>query len=339
MGIQIRPVGELAFRQMMKHLISSKQYSREDVEDIFDLADGIESTLNMGNSKILDRFVMASLFYEPSTRTRFSFESAMLRLGGMILSTENASEFSSVIKGESLEDTIRTMGCYVDVIVLRHPEMGSAKRAAEVSTVPIINAGDGIGQHPTQALLDLYTIQKECGGIDGKEIAVVGDLLNGRTVHSLVQLLALFDFKKLYFVSPEMTKSPQWLFDYIKDSCDHNRWEEVEDLDSILPEVDVLYQTRLQRERMVGTDVLRYESIAKNYVIDRKALLKMKNDARILHPFPRVKEIDPEIDYDPRAAYFRQMRNGLYIRMAVLLVTLEPMALAMGRDIVDAVYE
>ena len=322
----------------MKHLISSKQYSRDDVENLFAFADSLESSFGPGCdpriSHVLNGFVMASLFYEPSTRTRFSFESAMLRLGGSVLSTENANKFSSVMKGESLEDTIRTIGCYADAIVLRHPDIGAAKRAADVSTVPIINAGDGIGQHPTQALLDLYTIQKECGEICGKTIAVVGDLLNGRTVHSLVQLLALFDFKKIYFVSPEMTKAPHWLFDYVKELCDHNRWEEVENLDSILPEVDVLYQTRLQRERMIGQDVLRYENIAKDYIIDKKSLAKMKKGARILHPFPRVNELDPKIDKDPRAAYFRQMRNGLYIRMAILVDILEPM----GSEIVDAVY-
>jgi aspartate carbamoyltransferase catalytic subunit len=263
---------------------------------------------------------MASLFYEPSTRTRFSFESAMFKLGGSVLSTENAEQFSSAAKGEILEDTIRVVSEYSDVIVLRHSEEGSAERAASVSSVPIINAGDGAGQHPTQSLIDLYTIEDECNGIDGKNIALIGDLNYGRTIHSLAYLLTKYDIGHIYLVAPEFVQMKPELIEHFDK---HNvSWSTCHRLKDIASEVDVFYQTRLQKERFrTGSFELfeKYQKIAHRYKIDGSVLEMMKPDARILHPLPRLGEISVEVDFDPRAAYFRQAKNGLYIRMALLL--------------------
>jgi aspartate carbamoyltransferase catalytic subunit len=257
---------------------------------------------------------MAALFYEPSTRTRLSFEAAMLRLGGQTMGTDNAREFSSAAKGETLEDTIRIVSGYADVIVLRHNEEGAAKRAAAMSTVPIINAGDGPGQHPTQALLDLYTIREELHRIDGTRIAMVGDLANGRTVRSLTYLLSKFRDIKIWFVAPP----PVAMRDDLKAHLtEHNiPWIETEDLDSVLPEVDVVYQTRIQKERFA--DPAAYEAVKGIYKIDNRTLDLMRKYAIVMHPLPRVDEIAPEVDSDPRAAYFRQAHNGVHIRMALL---------------------
>src|SRR5690349_10944346 len=258
--------------------------------------------------------VMAALFYEPSTRTRLSFEAAMLRLGGQTMGTDNAREFSSAAKGETLEDTIRIVSGYADVIVVRHKEEGAAKRAASVSDVPIINAGDGPGQHPTQALLDLYTIRTELGRIDGVKVAMVGDLANGRTVRSLAYLLSKFKDVGLWFVAPPQVA----MRDDLKAHLDEHQvpWVETQDLESVLPEVDVVYQTRIQKERFTDPDV--YNAVKGVYRIDRSSLALMRKYAVLMHPLPRVDEIAPEVDDDPRAAYFRQARNGLHIRMALL---------------------
>jgi aspartate carbamoyltransferase catalytic subunit len=257
---------------------------------------------------------MAALFYEPSTRTRLSFEAAMLRLGGETMGTDNAREFSSAAKGETLEDTIRIVSGYADVIVMRHNEEGAARRAAAVSSVPIINAGDGPGQHPTQALLDLYTIKDELNRIDGIRVAMVGDLANGRTVRSLTYLLSKFKDIKVWFVAPPLVAMREDL----KAHLDEHRipWVETQDLDSVLPEVDVVYQTRIQKERFADPDD--YDSIKGIYRVDKRALSLMRKYAIVMHPLPRVDEIDPEVDDDPRAAYFRQARNGLQVRMALL---------------------
>jgi aspartate carbamoyltransferase catalytic subunit len=258
--------------------------------------------------------VMAALFYEPSTRTRLSFDAAMLRLGGQTMGTDNAREFSSAAKGETLEDTIRIVSGYADVIVLRHYEEGAAKRASVVSPVPIINAGDGPGQHPTQALLDLYTIRDELGRIDGVRIAMVGDLANGRTVRSLAYLLSKFKDIKLWFVAPPQVAMRADL----KAHLDEHKvsWVETEDLESVLPQVDVVYQTRIQKERF--TDPEAYQALKGIYRIDKHAMSLMRKYAILMHPLPRVDEISPEVDDDPRSAYFRQARNGLHIRMALL---------------------
>jgi aspartate carbamoyltransferase catalytic subunit len=257
---------------------------------------------------------MAALFYEPSTRTRLSFEAAMLRLGGSAMGTDNAREFSSAAKGETLEDTIRIVNGYADVIVLRHDEEGAARRAAAVSQVPVINAGDGRGQHPTQALLDIYTIRAELGRVDGVEIAMVGDLANGRTVRSLTYLLSKYRDVRIWFVAPPQVAMRQ----DIKDHLNERRvdWTETEDLDSILGKVDVVYQTRIQKERFIEPST--YEAVKGVYRITPQTMERLGPQAIVMHPLPRVDEIAPEVDSDRRAAYFRQARNGLYIRMALL---------------------
>jgi len=306
----------------MEHILKAQQFSnREDLDKIFEATDWIRKNPNplfFKNSG----YIMATMFYEPSTRTRFSFETAMKKLGGGVLSTENAEEFSSTAKGEVLEDSIRTVSVYADVIVLRHHIEGAAERAAEVSDVPIINAGDGAGQHPTQALLDLYTIQRECGSIDGKTIALIGDLAHSRTIHSLAYLLSNYDIKKLYLVSPEFVKMKKEIIYHL---AEHNITIEItSELAKIAPEVDVFYQTRLQKERFLASDFQMYQKYHKQneFRIDAELLKLMKPEARILHPLPRVGEILHEVDSDPRAAYFRQVKNGLYLRMALLVMLL-----------------
>jgi aspartate carbamoyltransferase catalytic subunit len=297
----------------LRHVIESQQFSRTVLEDLLARADEIKREPHHFSGRLNGR-VMAALFYEPSTRTRLSFDAAMLRLGGQTMGTDNAREFSSAAKGETLEDTIQIVGGYADVIVLRHYEEGAAKRAAAISTIPVINAGDGPGQHPTQALLDLYTIRDELGKVDGIRVAMVGDLANGRTVRSLTYLLSKFRDIKVWFVSPpEVAMRPD-----LKAHLDehHIPWVETEDLESVLPEVDVVYQTRIQKERF--TDLDAYNAIKGVYRIDNSSLALMRKYAIVMHPLPRVDEIAPEVDADPRAAYFRQARNGLHIRMALL---------------------
>ena len=305
----------------MKHILKAQQFDRDDINALFDLSLSLEQR-NV-SSCLMNFPIMATLFYEPSTRTRFSFESAMLKMGGKVLSTENAQEFSSAAKGEILEDTIRVVSGYSDVIVLRHSEEGSAERAANVSSVPIINAGDGIGQHPTQTLTDLYTIQKECGEIDGKTFALIGDLAQGRTVHSLAYMLTKYDIKHVYLVSPDFVKMKSELLAHFDKH--EISWSSCHRLKDIASDVDVFYQTRIQKERFRREAFelfIQYQKVAHQYKIDANVLKMMKPTARILHPLPRLGEIALEIDSDPRAAYFRQAQNGLYIRMALLLKVL-----------------
>jgi len=267
----------------LHHLINVKQIAdRELIKDLFDATDEFYDNITQN---ILKGKILASIFYEPSTRTRLSFESAMLRMGGQVITSENAAQDSSAKKGESLEDAIQVIGGYADVIVLRHPEKGSAERAAQASSVPVINAGDGSGEHPTQALLDLYTIHKELGKIDGLHIAVIGDLQHSRTIHSFLELLKVYSDIKV----------------------------STEDFDSILPQVDVLYMNRVQKERLAKGD-----NEHSPYTLDASALKKLSKKAIIMHPLPRVDEIATSVDKDPRAAYFRQAENGLYVRMALL---------------------
>lgn len=305
----------------LAHVVESQQFDRALLEKVFSLAAAMEGVVRSGGNDELRGRIMASLFYEPSTRTRLSFEAAMLRLGGEVLGTESAGQFSSVAKGETLEDTIQIISAYSDVIVLRHFEIGASKRAAAVSPVPVINAGDGPGQHPTQALLDLYTIQKELGRIDGLSIAMVGDLANGRTVRSLSYLLSKFDGVELVFVAPPAVA----IGHDIKAHLDERgtTFRETADLDAVLPEVDVVYQTRIQKERF-GSAIEEYRRVSGVYVMDAVAMDRLRPDAILMHPLPRVGEISPEVDADPRAAYFRQARNGLYIRMALLRMLLRP---------------
>lgn len=295
---------------MTRHIIESQQFDRESISEIFAQADTLEHTRDQS----LTGKILASLFYEPSTRTRFSFESAMLRLGGSVITTENAKEFSSVSKGETLEDSIRIVNTYVDVIVLRHDEEGASKRAALVSTVPVINAGDGTGQHPTQALLDLYTIQRELGKLDGIHIAFVGDLKHGRTIRSLSYLLGNYTDITIDFVSPQGLRVGDDIKQYLTER--HVTFRETEDLDALKSTVDVLYQTRIQKERFKNRED--YQKFKGCYQIDRKFADQMKDQSIIMHPLPRVDEILPEVDASPHAVYFKQAHYGLLIRMALL---------------------
>lgn len=294
----------------MHHFIESQQLSRELISKIFSIAEKLDRKID----NLLKGKIMASLFYEPSTRTRLSFESAMLRLGGSVITTENAKEFSSASKGETLEDTIRIMNYYADIIVLRHYEKGASERAAAVSDIPIINAGDGIGQHPTQALLDLYTIEKELRKIDGRIIAMVGDLKNGRTVRSLAYLLGKYKEIKIFFVSPLELKIGNDIKNYLRK---HNiQFEETERLEKVIKVIDVLYQTRIQKERFKS--MKEYEKFKSRYIITKKIANIMKQKSIIMHPLPRVDEISPEVDSLAKAVYFKQAQYGLLVRMALL---------------------
>ena len=299
----------------LHHVIEAQQFSAPVLDQLFDAARYMEQVVAHGGTMEFQKRIMAALFYEPSTRTRFSFETAMHRLGGRVISTENAAEFSSVAKGETLEDTIQILNGYADVIVIRHYEVGAAKRAAAVSQAPIINAGDGAGQHPTQALLDLYTIRKEIGAVDGLKIAMVGDLAQGRTVRSLTYLLSKYRDIKVYFVAPTLLKMKDDILDHLRER--NIPYVEETDLDKVLPEVDVVYQTRIQKERF-GDRIADYEKCRGVYVVDRHTLGLMKPKSIVMHPLPRLDEISMEVDSDPRAAYFRQAQNGLYVRMALL---------------------
>jgi aspartate carbamoyltransferase catalytic subunit len=295
-----------------QHIVEVGQFDRTFVERIFAAADQMRD-LERPSQRQAGR-ILATIFYEPSTRTRLSFESAMLRLGGQVISTENAREFSSAIKGETVEDTIMMATGYADAIVIRHYEQGAAARAAAVSPVPILNAGDGPGEHPTQALLDLYTIRHELGRMDNLRIALVGDLRYGRTARSLALLSRLTEGVQLVFVSPPQVPMGRDVRDAL--TAAEVPFRDETDLAPILPDVDVVYQTRVQKERFERED--EYQAVKGTYVLDRGMYDRLNPDAVVLHPLPRVDEIDPEVDSDPRSAYFRQAHNGVFIRMALL---------------------
>jgi len=299
----------------LKHLVESQQFTVPLLMELFDRSRGMERVVARGGSLDYQNRIMATLFYAPSTRTRFSFEAAMHRLGGRVLSTEHAHAFSSEVEGEQVEDSIRIIGNYADVIVIRHHEAGGAKRAAQVSPVPVINAGDGDGgQHPTQALLDLYTIYRE-RPLDGLSVAIIGELDKGRTARSLAYLLAKFERVKIFFVSPPELQMKPDILEYLDE---HGvRYELEPEIDRVIGEADVIYQTRIRPER------LRDRAGLRNYAIDSSTLQRMKPDALILHPLPRTVELDKSVDSDPRALYFRQAVNGLYVRMALLTMLLE----------------
>jgi aspartate carbamoyltransferase catalytic subunit len=301
----------------LHHVIESQQFTLPTLLELFERADQMERVVARGGTLDYQNKIMASLFYEPSTRTRFSFESAMFRLGGNVISTERAHEFSSVMMGETLEDTIRVIGNYCDVVVLRHDTVGGAKRAASASSVPIINAGDGKGgEHPTQALLDLYTIYKELGAIEGVNVAMVGNLLDGRTVHSLAYLLGKFERVKIYFVAPPALQMKQDILDHLSSD---DVWYSLEsELSKVLPEVDVVYMTRIEPEKFPA-----HEKQPSPYYLDDASIKRLRSNALILHPLPRLNEIATSIDSDPRAAYFRQTKNGVLIRMALLASVLD----------------
>lgn len=295
-------------------ILSVKQFSRPDLQYIFEVAHEMAGMVRrVGTFDLLKGKILANVFYEPSTRTSSSFTSAMERLGGSVIPI-NEVRYSSVSKGESLPDTIRTLECYADVIVLRHPEVGSAALAAEYARKPIINAGDGIGEHPTQALLDLFTISEELRRIDGLTVTLLGDLKHGRTVHSLARLLSLFNVK-INYVSPEILRMPEEVMKEVKVPQ-----AEVRTLEEVLPETDILYVTRVQKERFATPE--EYEAVSGSYKITLDTLKIAKSDMIVMHPLPRVGEIAMEVDDDPRAAYFRQMEYGLYTRMALLAMVL-----------------
>lgn len=298
-------------------VLSVSQFSRDDLEYVFGVAHEMrEMVARVGSFDLLKGKILANLFYEPSTRTSSSFTSAMERLGGSVIPI-NEVRYSSVAKGESLPDTVRTLECYADVIVLRHPEVGSAALAAEHARKPIINAGDGIGEHPTQALLDLFTIVEELGEVDGLVVTMLGDLRYGRTVHSLARLLSLYDVR-LHYVSPQILRMPEEIIAELEQKGIPQ--SEHDTMDEVLSEVDVLYVTRVQKERFA--DVGAYESVRGSYVIRPEIMRQAKANMILMHPFPRVGEISMEVDEDPRAAYFRQMEYGLYVRMALLAMVL-----------------
>jgi aspartate carbamoyltransferase catalytic subunit len=297
-----------------RDIISIKDFSREEISYIFKIAKTMEPKTEKG-SEMLRGKILATLFFEASTRTRLSFESSMLKLGGSTIGFAEA-EIASVKKGENLADTIRTVENYADVIALRHPLEGAARLAAEFSKVPIINGGSGAEEHPTQALLDLYTMEKEGGKIDGLKVAMVGDLRYGRTVHSLAYALSLYSVE-LYLVSPETLRMRREVFQTIKERI---HVTERTSLEKIIPLVDVLYVTRIQKERF--PDPAEYAKVKGSYRIDSESLSEAKKDLVILHPLPRVDEIAAEVDDTPYARYFQQVRNGIVVRMALLALIL-----------------
>lgn len=295
-------------------ILSVEQFDRQRLAYIFGRAHEMrEMVERVGACNLLQGHVLACLFYEPSTRTSASFIAAMERLGGGVIPITQGVQFSSVSKGESLPDTIRTLEQYADVIVLRHPQIGSARVAADYAGVPVINAGDGAGEHPTQALLDLFTIQEELGRIDGLKIAMVGDLRYGRTVHSLTRLLLQYDVS-LRFVSPEILRLPMVLMNEIIDRGVKVR--ETHDVADVIENADVLYVTRVQKERF--SDLAQYEKVKDMYEITPELMQRAKDRMIVMHPLPRVGEIHYAVDDDPCAAYFRQVKNGMYVRMALL---------------------
>lgn len=300
-----------------KDILSVSQFGREDLEYVFGVAEAMRTMVaHVGTFDLLKGKILANLFYEPSTRTQSSFMAAMQRLGGSVIPISEV-RYSSVSKGESLPDTVRTLECYADIIVLRHHEEGAAAQAAAAAKKPIINAGDGPGEHPTQALLDLFTIREELGRIDGLTVTMLGDLKFGRTVHSLARLCSLFGVK-LRFVAPPQLEMPEKVTKEL--TARGVAFSKHGKLEDVLGETDVLYVTRVQKERF--EDLALYESLKHAFVITPEVMAKAKPKMALMHPLPRVGEIDPKVDDDPRAAYFRQMEFGLYVRMALLAMVL-----------------
>ncbi len=298
-----------------KDVISSKQFTRDHLEAIFKIAETmIPVSRGEEESNLLKNKYLATLFFEASTRTRFSFEIAMLRLGGQIINTSHVA-FSSITKGESLHDTVKVVGNFVDIIAIRHPMIGSALTAAKATDKPVINAGDGHGEHPTQALLDLFTILKEKKRIDGLKVALVGDLKFGRTVHSLAQLLTHYDVE-IVFVSPDKLRVPKKILDRLKEKG--IRFRETENLEEVVGGIDILYDTRIQEERF--SDLKEFEKVKNYYTITKELMKKGKENLSIMHPLPRLQEISVEIDDLPNAAYFRQSFYGVPVRMALLAI-------------------
>jgi len=296
-----------------KDILHASQFTKKDIDAIIKNAIYFEKELKRRSSlNLLKGRILATLFFEPSTRTRLSFETAMQRLGGGVISVASA-ESSSAAKGETVADTARTVAQYADAIVIRHPRLGSAKEAADAVSIPVINAGDGAGQHPTQALLDIYTIYKELGSLKNLTVAMVGDLKYGRTVHALAELLSLFQ-ARLYFVSPALLRMPEEITSSLKGKG--IEVIETDDMFKAASESSLIYMTRIQKERF--GDLSEYERVKGSYIINRAFLDRLNKKITILHPLPRVDEISTDVDEYSGAAYFRQMRNGVFVRMALL---------------------
>ncbi|MCM1091344.1 MAG: aspartate carbamoyltransferase [Butyrivibrio sp.] len=300
----------------MRHLISPLDFTTEELDQIFDLTASIEQNpqkyAHVCNGKIL-----ATCFYEPSTRTRLSFESAMTRLGGQVIGFSDAGS-SSASKGESVSDTIRVISCYADICAMRHPKEGAATVASSKSGIPVINAGDGGHQHPTQTLTDLLTIKNLKGRLDNFTIGLCGDLKFGRTVHSLIHALVRYPNIRFLFISPEELRIPDYILEMLKER--QIPFEEVIRLEDVLPQLDLLYMTRVQRERFFNEED--YVRLKDFYILTTEKMKLAKEDMLVLHPLPRVNEIDVEVDDDPRAAYFKQAQYGVYVRMALIMTLL-----------------
>ncbi len=301
----------------MRHLMSPLDFSTGELDRLFDLANDIEKNMDK-YAHVCDGKKLATCFYEPSTRTRLSFEAAMLNLGGNVLGFSEASS-SSAAKGESVSDTIRVISCYADICAMRHPKEGAPMVAATHSLIPVINAGDGGHQHPTQTLTDLLTIRSLNGSLSDFTIGLCGDLKFGRTVHSLIRALLRYENIKFVFISPEELRIPDYIITELKEK--NAEFEEVTKLEDVIGTLDILYMTRVQRERFFNEeDYIRLKDF---YILDQAKLELAKKDMLVLHPLPRVNEISVEVDDDPRAAYFTQARNGVYIRMALILTLLK----------------
>lgn len=298
----------------MRHLIDPLDFTKEEVLDLLDLADDIAND-RFRYGEVCRGKKLATLFYEPSTRTRLSFEAAMLNLGGSVLGFSTADS-SSASKGESVADTIRVVSGYADICAMRHPKEGAPLVASRYARIPVINAGDGGHQHPTQTLTDLMTIRRRCGRLNNLTIGLCGDLKFGRTVHSLMKSLARFEGIRFIMISPEELRVP----DYIRDEVPKAKgipYREVETMEEVMPELDILYMTRVQRERFFNEED--YIRLKDTYVLDTQKLKAAKETMAVLHPLPRVNEIAGEVDDDPRAAYFEQAQNGVYVRMALIM--------------------
>ncbi len=302
----------------MRHLLSPLDFSVQETDDLLDLAGDIENNREK-YAHACDGKKLATLFYEPSTRTRLSFESAMLSLGGNVLGFSSA-DTSSAAKGESVSDTIRIVSCYADICAIRHPKEGSAYVAAQAASIPVINAGDGGHQHPTQTLTDLMTIRSLKGRLGNMTVGLCGDLKFGRTVHSLINALIRYPGIRFVLISPPELRIPDYLRENVLDA-NNIPYEEVTSLDEIMPQLDILYMTRVQRERFFNED--EYLRMKDFYILTPEKMNLAREDMLVLHPLPRVNEISVEVDKDPRAAYFRQVQYGVYVRMALILTLLD----------------
>lgn len=301
----------------MRHLIDPLDFSLDEITAVLNLADKIAENPK-AFSHVCDGKILATLFYEPSTRTRLSFESAMMRLGGKALGFASANN-SSASKGESVADTVRTVSCYSDIIAMRHSKEGAPYVASRFSSVPVINAGDGGHQHPTQTLTDLMTIRSEKGKIGNLTIGLCGDLKFGRTVHSLIKSLARYENINFVLISPEELKVPAYIIDEVLIKGNHS-FKEVKSMEQVMPELDILYMTRVQRERFFNEED--YVRLKDSYILDSSKMKLAKPDLSVMHPLPRVNEISTEVDNDPRAIYFKQVQNGVYVRMALIMTLL-----------------